>query len=362
MLRCQHVRTILVGDQVLVERRQQVRVRRRLSAGRPTLVQQILPPAERFAQQLPVQRPDTAAGLPDGQPRPPDEIVERRRRMAAEITKRQQGQRLLFRQIDRLRHPFRQQRIGRFSRPVGTAANHAVRFGVHHQTIQPRCVDGHSGSFQLPCDLLPREVVAPSEYPFQQPAATQVVPLVQPAAVAFGERRIGGADPPCRQVQHPPHVLRRDEMPRRPHDVHTQDATFAQRLLHGRRCGRAQPQRDGPFGRTVLLRLHHAHPADQLGRIVELRRDELLRVQTDVGQAVHRNVPTCRPRNDRCNDCGRSRPDAAPPTATAVCWVNRDSAAFRGRRPYGVHRECRVSRGQSRRGSCRHRPGCPVRR
>ena len=81
----------------------------------------------------------------------------------------------------------------------------------------------------------------------------QVVPLVQPAAIAFGERRIGGADPPCRQVQHPPHVLRRDEMPRRPHDVHTQDATFAQRLLHGRRCGRAQPQRDGPFGRTVLL-------------------------------------------------------------------------------------------------------------
>ena len=68
-----------------------------------------------------------------------------------------------------------------------------------------------------------------------------------------------------RQLEHPGDIASGDEMPRRPHDVRSQDPAFVEGLLHiggGRLV--AEPQREGPFRERVLLRLYGAEGGDQI--------------------------------------------------------------------------------------------------
>ena len=67
-----------------------------------------------------------------------------------------------------------------------------------------------------------------------------------------------------------------------------QDAALGERCLDGfvRQAGRAQPQR--PLGAGIVLRLDRAQPADDVGRILEIRSRELLPVEAPVKEAARR--------------------------------------------------------------------------
>ena len=85
--------------------------------------------------------------------------------------------------------------------------------------------------------------------------------------------------------EQPAEILRRDEVPGRPHHVRADEGAGVERAVEGRVGGVPRPEGERPLRAGVVLRLDGAEPPHRVGGRVERRADEAL-----IAEAVRGDV------------------------------------------------------------------------
>jgi hypothetical protein len=96
-------------------------------------------------------------------------------------------------------------------------------------------------------------------------------------------------DPRRGKREHPPDVGRRDEMPRWPHHVRTEDGTLVEYFLDIGVGDTFCAQTERPFRTRVILSLDGAQPGDDVGRLANVSAAEFL-VAESLTDQIERNV------------------------------------------------------------------------
>ena len=145
-----------------------------------------------------------------------------------------------------------------------TAADHEVELGLHHVERETYSVAGDSGFLQRGGERRTRLEPVLGECFFDHAAAAhEIARLDAELPVIRGHAPL---DVRAGEPLHPPQILRRDEVPRRPKNVRPHDQPIVERTEDGclREPRRAEPER--PRRRPELLRLHGTKPGHDLRR------------------------------------------------------------------------------------------------
>lgn len=168
-----------------------------------------------------------------------------------------------------------------------TAAHQRLELCVHHEVGEPRAVRRDPRPRQRRSELLASPRLTALQRPRQNFVAAREHALVEvvPCVPVPVER----VNPGGRQAQHPSDVIRRDEVPRRPQDVRSQDLTPRERLLDVGLGAVACPLADRPLRLGEFLGLHGTEPADGVLRPVEGLSGQALVVKPSAyhSQRVH---------------------------------------------------------------------------
>ena len=307
LLRRQDHVSALVADEILVERRNQQHSPAPISphAGVPMDIEHTLLPAnirtletggheflperdhlatgttlQTEGNQFVSEDGQGAAAVVDVQAGPPDEVFEGGGAVAAVIFAREQGERFVTLQEQRTLHLFGDQR----ERPLGgmkvAGAQEAGQFRepqmigqmlfVHVDVALPqRLREFLLQHAPLPGGDLREDAADARLFLCGDVHSVRVHPPAEP-----GPRLVPA------QIQHPPQILPRNQLPRSPKQMRSYDLPRIERLLEGLVRRLLRPHRHGPSHRLVLLRLHRPEPRHHLRRFLELRTRQLLAQQS----------------------------------------------------------------------------------
>ena len=194
------------------------------------------------------------------------------------------------------------------------AADDAVELRPHEQVSEAGAVRGDTRMPEGRADLVTRERMTSVEGLLEDPSAAREGGCIESKLPVSA--RGTGDQPGCDQVQHPPQVLRRDEVPGATHHVGAKDATARNGSFDGRVFGRTDRHSEphSPLRRGGVLGLHCAEPLDDVRRAREGAARDALRSQSLSCEQRPRLRPPCASHvagdaGDRV--CGAGRPPSA---------------------------------------------------
>ena len=195
--------------------------------------------------------------------------------MASKVALREFGQRLISRERLRRGCPFLEQCVGKLFTCSWATANNAVEFGTKKNVGKPnwiRYLNPRRAQQRL-------QSRAGEMFSTTQRFYKDLSRLLEDGRIEFKLAIVWTTllIHACRrQLQQPTNVLRRDEVPRGPHNVRAEYLAFIKSLLD-RGIGRlSHSERKRPLGRVEVLRLHRAKPAHHINGFRKPRGRQLL--------------------------------------------------------------------------------------
>ena len=204
--------------------------------------------------------------------------------MAREVAPGERGQRFFRIQSRSPRDSLVEQHVGELLPAPRSAADDRVELRMHHQVCQALALGVKTGGTERFSELEARERLAAGQRSLEHPPAGGDGVRVD-LQRAIG-KRIGHVHARTGERLDPPDICRRHEVPRRPQHVCPKDVAGIERPLDLFVGDSPNPKADGPSGACIILRLHRAHPGDDVLRTFPSRAGEQLVPQT-MGDEVH---------------------------------------------------------------------------